>query len=211
MGGSASSRASSVLDEWPTWANDLPRGTGSNRGETSLSRRELAMLRYAAGTMFVTDYLGATVQDMRELRQFSAVSMRTMQRWAQEDQWLARRHHNLSLWHRLIEQRLGDWLTNDAVQRLRGLERLMTRLEELMGPGAVQTLRSSTWEGICAALVKVVRTTFQLREQLHQRLAPGHAPNQPVASEQAKLTTSELGLIAEALTARRAGSDKESE
>jgi hypothetical protein len=154
-----------------------------------MTQAERKSLRYAAGLHYTLES--------------GPMGLRTLQRWATEDEWSQRRQANLDRWRNILTQKVGDRLLQGRVQRMGQMERIYGHAMDMLERDVLQP---KSWEAVAQV---ALRTSQQMDEfqqsMLNQIVTPLDNDKQPLpAHVLPTLSPAEVRAAAAAIVAVRA-------
>ncbi len=172
-------------------------------------------LRYAAGTYYVTDIHGCTLEQMTHHPVFGQVALPTLKRWSGEDGWVAQREANWAKWRQKLEQKVGNDLMQSRVATVSTLKDVQQSLLDMLGPTAKNPLVIKSFGEVVNALLKTTDMLDKTREKMASDLTEGMKPEDQAVHQGApihmrnKLTEGELlaaahGILRHKLDKQRA-------
>lgn len=169
--------------------------------------RATQYLRVSAGLAYTTDIHGVSLRELSERQPFvGVVTLRQLERWSAEDNWVNRRRDILDNWRRVIEAKVGSEVVRKRVEDLMQMdtlaEKAMAKLES--------RLKAQSWEGVAQALIKLWQLRDQYREKIAAELIPAASPQSTLggssplgALPKPKFSVDEVRAAAHAVMAQR--------
>jgi len=118
-------------------------------------------LRHMAAVHYVPSRRDISIPDLAKLTPFDSVAVRTLETWALEDNWEARRQQYFADIGRDIEDRIRKHISEVKVRQLQQIDYLFDKLMR----ASDQTLPKSL-EGLAMAIVRLLEAGNTLRDQL---------------------------------------------
>jgi hypothetical protein len=118
-------------------------------------------LRHMAAVHYVTSRRDISIPDLAKLTPFDSVAVRTLETWALEDNWEARRQQYFADIGRDIEDRIRKHISEVKVRQLQQIDYLFDKLMR----ASDQTLPKSL-EGLAMAIVRLLEAGNTLRDQI---------------------------------------------
>lgn len=141
----------------------------TNTSDKALSRRELETLRKNAELIFTSDPSNRNLAELQRDPRFQAVTLETLEQWAREDGWEAKRSSFIETWNKEAQRRLGKKYAAERVNDLGKLERVSAILmEKLMD----EALQAKSVEGAANALVNVLKMKDDLLVKVADEILP---------------------------------------
>lgn len=146
-------------------------------------------LRYAAELYYTCDVMhSGSVRELSQQPQFAHLSLRTLERWATEDRWVAKRRDKIALYRQAIEERLHDQIVDQQVAGLRELSGLYERaLRFAMSPDGPP---AKSFEGAARVALNLAEHLHQVRLDLAAHLHPKPTPVEDDEDERRELAQS---------------------
>ena len=169
-----------------------------------LTQAERKSLRYAAGLHYTLESGPITLEAMCTLPQFANLGLRTLQRWAQEDEWSQRRQANLDRWRAVLTQKVGDRLLQGRLQRMGQMQRIYGHAMDMLDRDA---LRPKSWEAVAQVAMRAATQMDEFQQSMmSQIVTPLDADKSPLpAHALPTLSPAEVRAAAAAIVAVRSG------
>lgn len=122
-----------------------------------------ARLRVQAGLAYVGHAQGVSLEDLSKDSRFSAVSLRTLERWCKADKWVEQRQSFISNWQEMARKRLAGQLAQARIDEL-------DLLEEIQDAGLAKIRQDAvapkSLEGVMKATIEALKYKDELREKI---------------------------------------------
>lgn len=142
----------------------------------TLTHAERDSLRFAAETYYTLSPGDISLSAMCRVPQFENISPETMQRWAHDGGWLARRQQNQDSLRDMLRYRLAHSLVEDRVRHMEAQQWICDEGLSLLENDRLQP--KGGWEGVAGAVVGTMRNMEQMRKDVVEELTSGlSAPN----------------------------------
>jgi hypothetical protein len=141
-----------------------------------MTERELRVLRFSAGLVYINDVFGnISVSELTEYPEFNGIRVKTLERWAIEDQWSAQRREQQARLKHSIEDRLRNELIELHMRQLGDMQKVYDRANLFLLSKDGPAPRS--FEQLGNLMVKLSERMDTLRIGLLEKLTPAPSPD----------------------------------
>lgn len=158
--------------------------------------------RLAAKTVYTSNFKALSLHDMRKLPAFSGVSVPTLRKWSQQDNWVLARQRNFAAFRRALEvSARAQWVASGKGQ-MSACESIRRMSGEMLRHNALQP---RSWEAVAKVGLDALKLEGELVAQFGASLLPQDADGAevPLPPEAAALAAERM-TDAEALVAAHA-------
>jgi hypothetical protein len=156
--------------------------------------------RIEAGLAYMSDPKCGSIEKLSQDPRFMHVNKRTLERWASEDKWVARRQKFLDTWSRRAARKLGSELCKVRQAELNHLLEI-----QMLGMEKVRdelTLPKS-WEGVVKVLIDANRRIEEVSTNIGNELMPPGSEAGALTAGQTSMTDEERSAARKAILASR--------
>ena len=117
---------------------------------------------------------GISVRELQKQPPFDQVSVVTMERWCNEDEWVRRRQQYFERIRADIESRIAEKMVQTRIEQLKQIDR---QVEQVFTE--VDGVKAKSKEGLLTALVRLLEAGDGIREKLSKEVVPAHLGGVP--------------------------------
>lgn len=166
---------------------------------------KLEHVRFAAEMYYTLSTQAVSVRDMVALPQFSMVTVRTMQRWADEGGWWDIRQAHLAKLRGLLQSKLSSRLVAQRSEQMQMMDDILHQGVQMLSD---PNLQPRNWEGVAGTTLKVVEAIDRWgagikSEMTPDEVKPGAAQQQLPAHMMPALSEDEARAAARAIVLMR--------
>jgi hypothetical protein len=165
----------------------------------SPAKRGDPRLRAEAGIYYMT-HDTPTLEEMSQDPRFSNVTLKTLERWSKDDQWVERRAAFFQAWKQRANQRLGTELCRLRQRDLADLETVRSLALEKLNDGL---LEPKSWEGVAKILLDATEHRDRIAAAIGNELMPGQSEQKQLRPEDVGATSEELKIAAREILRHR--------
>lgn len=146
------------------------RGAKPKR-EASMTRRELAAVRYGAETFYTNDVIGnISLREMVDLPQFKDIKLSTLDSWAKEDRWMSQRREKQARIKQGLEERLGMQLIQSQMKQMNEFQEVYDRARLFLMSKEGPAPRS--FEQLATVMLKIADRMDLTRSRIIDQISP---------------------------------------